>query len=219
MPELEDQPDPQTPASPPAAPPASVIPVADLSASLVTAYQQIMASQPRQQQQQADPLDNMSQADRDALDLMSPVDAARKIRELTRQSDRNAMLQEAIPLIQTSANTIVELYKTKKQRSDSRFAKIEPLFDKLMVGVDITPLVRMNEATRNNELDMRWKMAKSDVLEEEEKHRKPEPTLLSSPGAQAPGSNKIEEDPWIANMNREYNFTKEQLAEIEALNG
>ncbi len=219
MPEPEDQTDSQTPPAPPPAAAAPAIPVADLSGALVNAYQQIMASQPRQQQQAVDPLDNMSQADRDALDLMSPVDAARKIRELTRNADRQAMIQEAIPLIQTSANTIVELYKTKKQRSDPRFAKIEPLFDKLMVGVDITPLVRMSEATRNSELDMRWKMAKSDVLEEEEKHRKPEPTLLSSPGAQNPGSNKIEEDPWMSNMAKEYGFTKEQLAELEAMNG
>jgi hypothetical protein len=208
--------------APPAAAPQSAIPIADLSGALVDAYRQITASQPQQQQQIQDPIDRLSQSEREALALefsMDPVAAAKKVSDMGAQAERQRNYQAVLPMIQNQANTIVELYKSKKQRQDPYFAKIEPLFDKLMIGVNITPLVNMNEATRNNELDMRWKMARADVLEGEMKRQKTEPTLLSPGGQPGPGASKFEEDPWIANMAATYGFTKEQVAELESLNG
>lgn len=207
--------------TPPQPAPQASIPVADLSGALVDAFHKITASNaPRPQAQ--NPLDNISQADREALEarfLTDPIGAARYLQDMTAQQTRNQMLQEALPLIQTSANTIVELYKSKKQRSDPYFVKVEPGFDRLMVGVDITPLVRMNEATRNSELDMRWKMARADVLEIEMKRTKPDPLPMGGNGGSAPTQTRVSEDPWFANMAREYGFTKEQLEELEQLNG
>ena len=203
-----------TPAVAPA--PQSAIPVADLSGALVDAYRQITAGQ--RQQAPLDPLDAMSENDRQALRdefLVDPLAAARKVSNMGATAERARLMQQALPLIQTSANTIVELYKTRKQRSDTYFAKIEPLFDKLMVGVDITPLVNMNEATRNNELDMRWKMARADVLEVEMKRQKPEPTLLATGGGNnGGGGSSLEDDPWLANMKREYNLSDDQIKDI-----
>jgi hypothetical protein len=209
-PVLEDKPQP---------PPQAAIPVADLSGALVDAYQQIMRSQPQVAPQ--NPLDAMSDAEREALGNQAITDfagAARQISEKASRATEQRIRQEAIPLVMTAANTIVELYKTKKQRNDPYFAKIEPLFDKLLVGVDITPLVRMNEATRNSELDMRWKMARADILEVEMKRQKPEPTLLSQGSDGGAKDSKFSEDPWIANMAKEYGFTPEQIKELEKLN-
>lgn len=222
MPEIEDDqtPDPNAQAAPPAAPPQAAIPVGDLAGSLVEAYRQITASQAPVQHQVQDPFDAMTQEQRDALKtrfLTDEAGATRQVMEMGARATEQRMLQQAMPLIQTSANTIVELYKTKKQRTDPYFNKVEPLFDRLMVGVDITPLVRMNDATRNNELDMRWKMARADVLELEMKKQKPEPTLLGGGGGSAPAPNKIEDDPWMANMAATYGYTKEQMAELEAI--
>jgi hypothetical protein len=219
---MSDNPqEPATPVTPAAAPPQqqAAIPVADLTGALVGAYNQIIQSQPRQQHVPTNPLDAMTAEQRQQLNdrfLTDPLGAARYVQDITTQAVEQRIYQQAIPLIQTSANGIVETFKTKKQRSDPYFAKIEPLFDRLMVGVDITPLVNMNQATRDHELELRWKNARADVLDAELKRAKPEPTLLSDPGTNQP-ANPVADSPWLANMKAQYKFTDAQIAEI--LNG
>jgi len=208
-------PDPQTPAPPPPAA-APVIPVADLSGALVDAWRQIQGAQPQQQQQIQNPIDAMTPAERQALSdraLTDPIGVARYVSDMGAQAERQRLHRDAAPLIHSQANTIVELYKTRKQRSDKYFNQVEPLFDALMVGVDITPLVTMNDATRNRELDMRWKNARADVLEVEMRKVKPDPMPMGNGGG-APAAPTFEDDPWLANMKREYNYTDDQLKDI-----
>lgn len=215
MPEPEVQ-TPETPPTP-APPQQAAIPVADLSGALVDAWQKINASQPRPQAQ--DPFDAMTDQEKQDLAnqaITDPIGAFRKAQAMGSRATEQRMMQAALPLIQSNANTIVELYKTKKQRNDAYFARIEPLFDQLMVGVDITPLVSMNEATRTRELDMRWKMARADVLEVEMKKVKPDPLPMGS-GSGGGNTPSLEDDTWMSNMAREYGFTPEQMKELEAL--
>ena len=205
--------------TPPAAPSQPGIPVEDLASALAGAYNKIVSGQ---RQAPAVGLDAMSAAEKEELNtlfLTDSVAAAKKVQERTRQE----IYQQAMPMIQTAANQVVELFKLRKQRSDPYFNRVEPLFDKSLVGIDITPLVNMNEATRTQEMEMRWKMARADVLEEEVK-RKPEPKLLSQGGGgggkDRDGGKKdsLRDDPWLQAMKSEYGFTDEQLAEIEAAN-
>lgn len=208
---------PKTQEAPPVAQAQAAIPVGELSAALAGAYRQIMAEQPRPQQHYQDPIDSLSASERETLTtefITDPISAAKKVSNMGARAAENRMLQQAMPLIQTSANNIVEMFKMRKQRSDAYFNKIEPLFDRLMVGVDITPLVNMNEATRNSELEMRWKGARADILDVEMKKVKPEPTLLANGGGNQTQSLKLEDDPWLANMKREYGFTDAQVKEI-----
>ena len=212
--ELET-PVPEAPAAP--VQPQASIPVADLSGALVNAYNQIVGSQPRPQA--SNPLDHLTEEQRQQLNtqfLTNPLEAARYVQQATQQATEQRIYQQAIPLIQTAANNIVESFKMKKSRSDPYFSRIEPLFDRLMVGVDTSPLVNMNQATREHELELRWASARSDILDRELKRIRPEPTLLSSGSSPAPVTPKITADPWYENMKRQYNFTDEQMAEIEA---
>jgi hypothetical protein len=210
---------------PPVAPQQDAIPVDKLAGALVSAYTQITgANQPRPQAPQ-DPIDSLSPQQREQLNRMfieDPVQASKYIQDLTRQQMQQQIMQQALPMYQTTANQIVELFKMRKQQSDPYFAQVAPGFDRLMVGIDITPLVNMNDPTRTQELEMRWKMARADVLDMEmRKNQKAEPKLLSNNGGPGTGpkSSAIRDDEWMANMAREYGFTEEQLAEIEARNG
>ena len=213
-----------TETAPPAPTTQDAIPVDRLADALIGAYQKTFG-----QQQQApvptDPLAALSPEQRQRmadLSLTDPIEFQRQVSALQDQVNQRRLQQQALPMITTAANQIVEIYKMRKQRSDPYFNKIEPLFDKMMVGIDVTPLVNMSEATRNHELDLRWNAASSQILRDEVKRARPEPKLISNSGGGTPGPKakpSVLDDPWMQKMKEEYNLSDEQIAEIEAENG
>jgi len=130
---------------------------------------------------------------------------------------RRRMIQDAAPIIAAQGSTFVELFKARKARQPY-YEQIEPLFDRMLAGVDLRPLVNMTPQVRDSELEMRWRAATADIQEKILKNPpRPEPTLTTTSGpAPVEGPVTVETDQLLAAMDAVYQFTPEQKAALEA---
>lgn len=176
----------------------------------------------------ADPLDLLTPAQKAQMEnliLSDPVAYGRAYADLAARLERARLEQQAAPMIASQGATFVELFKGKMARVDAPlFAQIEPLFDTSMRGLDLRPLVQMTPEVRENELLLRWRAAKAQVLEKNMSAAPPRPDpRLTAPGGgvSTPGGGlkktKVEEDRLLGGMAAEYKFTPEQLAELEEI--
>lgn len=173
-----------------------------------------------------DPIDLLNAAQKQQMEQLAQVDPVAYGKEYARlaaQLERARIEQQAAPLVASQASTFVELFKGRMARNDAKFAaQIEPIFDGMLSGLDLRPLVQMTPQARDNELLLRWNAAKAQVLEKNIQNAPPpraEPLLnssgagLSTPGG--PKKGKVEEDSFLGRMNDAYKFTPEQLAALE----
>ncbi len=172
-----------------------------------------------------DPLDLLNDQQREQLNslfLTDPMAGARFVSDLAARHQRALLEAEAAPLVTSQASTLVELFKSRMSAIDGPLgARIAPLFDASLAGLDLRPLVRMAPDVRENELQLRWRSAKAQVLEAQMRAAPPKPApLLTAEGAAegrtgGPKASKLERDPYLARMAAEYKFTPEQIKEIE----
>lgn len=179
-----------------------------------------------------DPLELLNAKEREELEaikLTSPDRYTQIYANLASRLTEMRIGRQAAPLIAAQAKSLVQAFKYDKSVTEKPevYRQIAPIFDAMMAQVtDLSPLVNMTDAQRTTELELRWKSAKSEVLEKlaSAPPPKPEPTLLSTSGptgGSPPGSavnDKFEDDEWVQAMKKTYNFTDEQIAELAKAN-
>lgn len=168
------------------------------------------------------PLDLLTpeqQANLSNLAIADPASYGRSMAELGARHAELKFQQAAKPFADTNARLLVSDFRNRMQQAESPedFRQIAPAFDRSVGALNLSPLVQMDEATRSAELLLRWNSAKCDVLANERKNRKPDPTLTAgSSNISSPKGGADKQRPlWLQQMNAAFKFTPEQLKEIE----
>lgn len=173
-----------------------------------------------------DPMQTFTAAEREELKTLQITDPDKAMGIISQRASQLAerrIQQEAQPLVATTASTLVELFIARKSRGlNPQVAdQIIPLFQAKLKGKNLSGLVQMTDALREEELGLRWDAAEAEVLRKAQANPpKQEPRLLANgqPGTAATGLKKsaIEDDPFLAAMSAEYKFTDAQKKELEA---
>jgi len=211
--------------------PAPTITVDTLTAALKGAIAEVIPGyvqrtpQTQQPHVPANPIDLLPKEQQDRLAELSIADPAAYGRTMSELGARHAQMRfeaAAKPYQETNARLLVSDFRNRMQAAESSedFRVISPEFDKIIRGLDLTPLTVMNEESRSAELILRWNAAKGVAFAaraKEEASRKPDPLLTpsgSSLSSPAGGDKKLA--PWLERMRDGYKLTPEQLKEIEA---
>jgi hypothetical protein len=176
----------------------------------------------------ATPMDMLSAVEREQLRNLRLSDPEAYEAQLSSLGSRHAQMvlaRQAAPLIAGNARSIVDSFRARMSYEDTAYFKdVAPLFDAAIaaLGNGISGLVTMSAAQQDQELSLRWKSCRADVMEKQQadarRRAKTDPPPLRGDGVNPPaGPTKIyETDPVIASLHARYKFTPEQL---EAING
>ena len=213
---------PQEPQQPPPGTPQLSADV--LAEAMVKAYRTAVPAAPMTPPPAArDFLETLTPQQREGLSnqfLTDPIAAARFVADGSARHTREQLLAEAQPLVANQAQMIVDMYVQGKVASTERGQEVAQAFRAGLQGVNLMPLVGMSQSQRDHELDMRWNGAYGQVAQ---KYKgvmtppKPDPILTATPagGGAAPAARKFEADPALVAMAKLYNFTPEQIREVE----
>lgn len=201
-----------------------------LADKLATRFERNAVQAPLQNQpapqKLVDPLTQLTPEQRQVINqqfITDPIAAQQMVDQIRAPYQRAVLLQEAAPLIQNSAQGVVNAFKNGKASTDKLYAHVAPLFDQMIAQAgDIRGLITMTPQAQEYELGLRWKAARADVLEKTMAAPPPqsEPKLQSSASLGGGGNSlkksKIDEHPDLMAMSKAYNFTPEQIKELEA---
>lgn len=218
-------------------PPSPPIPADDpiVAARLAEARAQAQAEAyreffSRQQQPVAppppqDPLDALSQSDRDQLNAMflaDPIGAAKKFAQLQAAHQEKVFEQRAQPFVRSQGALFVEQFKTRMAAQDPWYKDVVVGFSENMKSYNLAAIAQANEGEREQAFFMAWNAAKGVALERRLQASKPksEPTL-TAPGSTGgnpptPSAQPAQElDPFMTLMKSRYKYTDEQLKHIQ----
>lgn len=212
-PPLQDPPTQDPIAAPPSAPWDQILGAINSIGDRLVARQDAATSANAQPAMPATWWDSLNDAQQKAINDQALLNAGQTNAFIAQQESefaRRKTIQDAAPIIAAQASTFVELYKARKARQQY-YDQIEPLFDKMLAGIDLRPLVNMSPQTRESELDMRWNSARAQVQDKILANPPKREPLLTTGGGPAPlEAPTVENDDWLSAMSGTYGFTEEQ---------